>query len=195
MAPRDADTLLLDWQRSGDPEALHELLCAEVRILKARLKRRVDTLSAGSGTISDIAQDAILRFLRFEGPRRFDHPGALRAYLWTIAVRLLRNRLRKRGIPWLEVGEKPSRRVTDSLATTGGLGAVERQDLRAALELSVNLLRAPEREILDLVYFRDLGIAGAAEVLAIEPKAANTRLVRARRALAERLEAWRELVS
>ena len=81
-----------------------------------------------------------------------------------------------------------------SLATTGGQTTVDRRDRNVALELAVNLLEPDEQEILDLVYFRDLGIEGAAQQLGVNHGAAKMRLVRARRSLAKRLEGWTDLI-
>src|SRR5690242_15439230 len=86
-----AVALLRRWQEQGDIDALDELLYVEVSVLKSRLRGR----SAGSPvSASDIAQEAIARFLDVDGVPRFDHPRALRAYLWTAAWRLLAKRLR-----------------------------------------------------------------------------------------------------
>lgn len=185
-----AEELLARWQEHGDAEALDALLREEVGALKRRLARGGQDHS--SVTASDIAQEATLRLL--EARPRLASPAALRAYLWTTARNLLVDRLRRSRRVVLEVGDDETRTLQRDPATSGGFGEVERGDLRAALELALNLLRPADQEILQRVYFRSLSIEQAAEELAIAREVANTRLVRARVRLAEKLAAWRELV-
>src|SRR5262249_31478970 len=78
-----------------------------------------------------------------------------------------------------------------ALRVTGGRAdAAEARERSLALQLTMNLLRPEEREILDLVYFRQHGIDGAAKRLGISSAAANVGLGRARRKLASKLRGW-----
>ena len=74
------------------------------------------------------------------------------------------------------------------------MGRVDERDRSMALDVAVNLLMPAERAILDLVYFKQFDIAAAAERLGVTKEAANMRLVRARRALAEKLSDWDDLI-
>ena len=76
----------------------------------------------------------------------------------------------------------------------GGLRSAERAERRVALDVCMNLLRGPEREVLELVYLRQLDVDQAAAKLNISRSAANMRLVRARRSLAKKLREWTDLV-
>src|SRR5262245_47383993 len=80
------------WQASADVDRLDVLLRTEVQALAARLRSRGRGLMRPSTSASDLAQEAVLRMLDLDEAPQFEHPGQLRAYLWTAAWRLLLNR-------------------------------------------------------------------------------------------------------
>ena len=186
--------LLARWQENGDRDALDEMLRVEIGILKSRILAQGKAAPNSSMSVSDVAQDAVMRLLRVDPAPRFDTPDALRAYLWLSAWRLLAGQLRRPGQEPFRIDASRSGPLDGALATRGGQTTVDRRDRNVALELAVNLLEPGEQEILDLVYFRDLGIEGAARQLGVETGAAKMRLVRARRSLAKRLEGWTDLI-
>jgi RNA polymerase sigma factor (sigma-70 family) len=180
------------WQEEADTDALDELLRFEVGVLKQRLRGR-PTGGDPAASVSDLAQEAVFRFLRLDSAPHFEEPRQLRAYLWKAAWHLLVARVRESGrVTRLSGSESGG---LDGLAqTTGGIGALERREGGDALRLVVHLLRPVDREILELVYFDELGIDGAALELAVDRSVANTRLVRARRNLGQKLLKWSELI-
>ncbi len=186
--------LLRLWQDEGRAEALDNLLQSEITFLKSMLKRRGGSLLRTSLGATDVAHDAVLGLLSVEKPPDFDSPRALRSYLWTSAWRLLMQRLARRKQKPLRFDETRGRQIERVLATTGGASRVLDSDRAAALQVAMNLLKAEDREILDLVYFRELDLAAAAAQLGIAKDAANMRLVRARRRLADKLSDWAALV-
>ena len=167
----------------------------EIGILKSRLRSKGLRI-AGRDTVSvsDIAQEAVVRFLEVDTTPHFDTPRRLRAYLWTAAWRLLMQRMQKPERRAMRVDEMESWNLERGLSTSGGLGAIDEKERSVALDLALNLLQPPEREILRLVYLEHLGIEGAAEKLGIARDAAKMRLVRARRALAKKLCRWEETI-
>jgi RNA polymerase sigma factor (sigma-70 family) len=183
------------WQETGDPDALDELLRSEIKILAAGLRRRAGGALRPSVSASDLAQEAIYRMLRLEEPPRFEHPRELRAYLWNAAWRLLVNRMRSRRQDVVSLDQSASKDLEAVLRTTGGMREVEQREQADALNVVVNLLRAEDREILDLVYFRYMEIDAAAAKLGISRGACDMRLSRARRRLAERMLSWADAVS
>lgn len=193
--PEDAHAreLLARWQDGQDMDALDELLRAEIAGIAARLRARAGAFS-GSVSASDLAQEAVLRWLRLEEPPRFDDPGALRAYLWSAAWRLLLNRLQRRDHSVVRLSSEESMTLSGAFAATGGIGVLAAQDQRTALEVVVNLLRPEDRECLGLVYFQELPIEEAARRLGITRGAFDMRLMRARQRLAERLVDWADVV-
>jgi RNA polymerase sigma factor (sigma-70 family) len=190
---RSAD-LLARWRNGGDREALDELLRTEVRFLKARLRRNRGNLGDPAASVSDVAQEAVMRMLQVEPPPVFDAPEAMRAYLWLAAWRLLIGRLRRPGLDAARLDESASSRMSRALETTGGFSGVVARDRAVALELALELLEPDERELLDLVYFQDAGIEGAAGKLGISAEAARKRVMRARKHLATKLASWTEMI-
>jgi RNA polymerase sigma factor (sigma-70 family) len=185
--------LLRRWQEQGDTEALDELLHLEVAVLKSRLRGR-GVAPGPPVSASDIAQEAVARFLDVDSAPRFDHPRALRAYLWTAAWRLLARRLQSPERRALRIDEMESWDLERGLSTSGGFAALDARERSLALDLALNLLKPAEREVLRLAYLDRLGIEGAAERLGIGRDAAKMRLVRARRELARKLCRWEEAI-
>jgi len=186
-------SLLARWQQHDDRDALEEVLRIEV----AGLKQRVREAQGGSTSTSasDVAQEAVARLLQASPAPRFETPAGLRGYLWRAARNLLVDRLRRaRHVP-LELGPTTTQSLLAEPSTSGELGGVEHADLNDALELALNLLRPADQEILRLVYFDGLSIEDAGNRLGVERDSANTRLVRARVRLAEKLATWREFVA
>lgn len=186
--------LIARWQESGDRDALDQLLRIEIAVLKKRVRSKGSELTHPSISVSDVAQEAVLRLLRVDPAPRFETTQALRAYLWLSAWRLLLARLRRPEADLGRLDPTESAKLDHALSASGGLSAVDERDRNLALAFSIQLLDERDREILDLVYFRGLGLDGAAKELGIHYDAASTRLVRARKRLAKKLEGWTELV-
>jgi RNA polymerase sigma factor (sigma-70 family) len=180
-----AESHLRRWQASGDIEALDLLLRSEIDALRERLRFRGGPRLDGSFAASDLAQEAVLAWLRVEEPPSFENRAAFRAYLWTAAWRLLQARLGARA--------RAPQRAT--LSASGGPAedpaAPDAHEQKMALHIALNLLAEEDRDLLVLVYFEDLEIGAAAQRLGVGRDAANMRLVRARRRLAEKLKDWR----
>jgi len=193
-ADERARALLARWQDEQDPDALDELLRGEVEALARRLRARAGGAFSGSTSASDLAQEAVLRWLRLEEPPRFDDPRGLRAYLWSAAWRLLVNRVQRPDRAVVRLSGEASRSLSGVFAATGGLGALAADDQRTALEVVVNLLRPEDRECLGLVYFQGLSIEAAAARLGVSRGAFDMRLMRARQRLAARLVDWADVV-
>jgi RNA polymerase sigma factor (sigma-70 family) len=189
-----AAALLARWQRDGDREALDELLRIEIDLLKARIRARGARPSEPDVSVSDVAQEAVMRTLNVALPPQFDNPRAMRGYLWTAASRLLADRLRRRQHTFVPLDDSVSRAFDDALATSGGLGDVERRDQSLALSTLMQLLEPDEQRILDLVFTRGLGYEAAAAELGVTPDAAKMRCTRAKQRLARKLRDWTEII-
>lgn len=185
--------LLQRWQAEQDVEALDELLRTEIDVLAKRLRARAGAFS-GSMSASDLAQEAVVRWLRLEEPPQFDDPGALRGYLWTAAWRLLVNRAQRADRGVLRLSADESMTLSGAFAASGGFGALEAEEERTALEVVVNLLDPIDRECLELVYFKGLPIEEAARRIGVSRGAFDMRLMRARQRLATRLVDWADVI-
>jgi len=194
LAPDPSARLLERWQQDGDVDALDELLRIEVSRLAARLRGRARGMLRPSTSASDLAQEAVFRMLRLEDAPEFTDPRELRAYLWSAAWRLLINRTRARGHDALPLSQAQSGDMGLVLAGGGGVSQAERADQNAALNVVMNLLRDEDREVLELVYFKHLEIEQVAQQLGIQRSAADMRLSRARRRLAEKMVGWSDVV-
>lgn len=192
--PDPSQELLQRWQQDGDVDALDALLRIEVGELAERLRGRGRGMLRPSRSASDLAQEAVLRMLRLDVTPEFKDPSELRAYLWTSAWRLMINRRQARGHSAVPLSQAQSGDLGLVLAGGGGVSEAERADQNAALNVVMNLLRDEDREVLELAYFQHLGIEELAQRLGIQRPAAEMRLSRARRRLAEKMVGWSDLV-
>lgn len=193
MPDRSAGLLRL-WQEQGDRNALDELLRIEVTALKAKMRRQGGPAVDAAQSVSDVAQEAVMRMLRVDPPPVFETPEAMRGYLWLAAWRLLVARLRRSDHGAARFGTSSSAPIDGALETTGGFSVLDAKERAVALELALQLLDPDEREILELAYFHDVGVDVLAEKRGITSEAARKRLARARKSLAGKLASWTELI-
>ncbi len=189
----DADALLARWQETQDPADLDSLLRAEIGALKAVIRGRGGSMLESMGA-TDVAHEAVLGLLRVKTAPKFDNPAALRGYLWVAARRLLMARIQRRGARPLPFDGTSTQGLEGFLATTGGMSEAQDSDRSAAIDVALNLLNPAERDVLALVYLKGMDIPSAAEELGITKDAANMRVVRARRNLAQKLASWAEFI-
>jgi RNA polymerase sigma factor (sigma-70 family) len=193
-APERSVALLQLWQEHSDRAALEELLWIEIRVLKERLRRQGARAVDRSVSVSDVAQEVVLRALEVEPAPRFDNPFALRGYLWTAARRLLAEHLRRGKAPALPLDSAHTGPLDQALQCTGGLRGVEARDHADALSVALQLLEPEDRQVLELHYFRSLDSAAIAAQLGVSPDVARTRVARARTSLARKLVKWTEVI-
>jgi RNA polymerase sigma factor (sigma-70 family) len=182
------------WQDEGDPDALNQLLQIEVGILKHMIRGRKTFSLAGSASASDIAQEAVMGLLKTKTPPRFADPRALRGYLWRSAWHLLVKRLEKRSRMPVRLELENAEALDRFMRGAGALQEVDRAERATAIDFAMNLLTKENRELLKLTYFDGCDIATAGATLGLSRDAANSRLARARRLLAERLSEWSSLI-
>jgi RNA polymerase sigma factor (sigma-70 family) len=193
-APADpSEPLLRRWQDQGDPEALDQLLEIEVRLLKHMIRGRRPGPMAGSGSTSDIAQEAVLGLLKTRQAPAFENPGSLRGYLWRSAWHLLAKRYERRSRQPMRVDLDPDG-AGPFLSDATSFDQLDREERAIAIGVVLNLLSEEDRELLRLVYFEGQEVATAGAALGLSRSAANSRLVRARRVLATRLAKWSSLI-
>lgn len=185
--------LLERWQSTQDVEALDELLREEVGTLARKLRARVGDFSAAASA-SDLAQEAVVRWLGMPVPERFADLEGLRAFLWTAAWRLFLKRIERHGHAAVHLTPSESLTLSGVFAKSGGLDRLASDEQRAALEVIVNLLRPEDRECLRWVYFEGLAIEEAARRAGVTRAAFDMRLMRARQRLAGRLVDWADVV-
>ena len=152
-------------------QAFHVLYERHAGALRCYLLR----LARSSHTADDLTQEAFLRALN--GLNSFSGNCSFKTWVYCIATNLLKDQLRKQGMPMAELGSH-----TDSELTP--LGLAERNEearrVREAVEALPWELRAP----LVLVRLEGMKYREAAEVLGITLEALRMRVHRAYVALA-----------
>lgn len=126
----------------------------------------------------ELVQTAYLRVL--EGAARFRGEAALKTWLFGVIRNVARESRRKR-----------YREVTlddDYQANMVGSEDVEDHSEAARIQLALQELPERQREVATLVFFRDLSIAEAAEVLGLTIGTARTHYERAKQNLAKNLQ-------
>lgn len=178
-----ADTHSMDLPAPpGGEGSSDSLLHSELARLRTHLELYHADMGGGSASIGDVAQETAARVLERKGELEFESRGALRAYLWRTAKRLLVDRWRRRD-------RKQSLEVFETLASGLAAGPPlsipdgRTEDLLKALQK----LSFPDRRVLELAYLHDATVGDIATELGISVAAVKMRLSRARERLRERL--------
>ena len=179
MAKVDLDEILRRAARR-DPEALDTL----IDVYSARVFGLLYRLSGSRDAAEDLMQETFLRVVRTID--QYEHSGKFESWLFRIAANLARDRARQsRRRGWTvslgtEAGES-NEFAMESGATEGGSDQhLIQQEARLRLEMCLQRLNEPEREILMLRHFSGLTFAEIARMLKIP---LWTALARAHRAL------------
>ena len=166
----------------------------ELGLLKARLRTQGNTRALSDVSASDVAQEAVLRMLEVVPAPSFESQKAFHAYLWKVAYHLVLDRLRRRRGNLVSIDSEWSSNIASEVATSGGLGEVDRRDLGYAVRLALELLDPEDHALLKLQYDEGLGLAQVAERLTISIDAANMRLVRARRQMHSKVKRFKSVI-
>ncbi len=130
----------------------------------------------------DIAQEAFLRAYR--GLEGFRGDAQVRSWLYRIATNLAMNAVtRKREFPTETLPEQVSANVPAR--------ALEHSELRAHLRAAIAELPDDLRVPLVLREYDELSYQEIADTTGLPLNTVRTRILRARRALADKMEAWR----
>jgi RNA polymerase sigma-70 factor (ECF subfamily) len=143
---------------------------------------------------NDLAQETFVRVFR---ARQSYQPGRkFSTWLFTIAANLARNHLRWRSrhpnVSLDAESETTEQTLGDSLPTGAASPDEAAETAERANLVRRTVQRLPEdmREVLVLCEWEDRSVVEAAAILNISPKAAESRLYRARQLLRERLAKW-----
>lgn len=153
-------------------EALAAALFEEHR---SALLRYLGKVTGDSALAEDLAQDVFVRVLR--GGGRYEERGKPRAWLFTIARRLLADKERSES-------RKPPPESLEKRSEPAGIPA---QDLRTGLDQALRMLPATERDAFLLRELGGLSYAEIATVIGVSEPAVRSLLYRARQSLREKL--------
>jgi RNA polymerase sigma factor (sigma-70 family) len=177
IAAVDADLPLLERWRAGDQQAGRDLVGRHFREVYRFFEHKA------RGDADDLVQRTFLACLAAR--HQFRAESSFRTYLFTIARNELYSHFRDLREEPVDFDQISIEAIVTSPASR--LGKEQRvEQLRAVLRE----LPAEQQLLLELRYWHDLDGAALAEVFDTTAAAIRVRLLRARRALRERLAAW-----
>lgn len=172
------DYALLDRWRAGDSAAGNELFQRHFDSIYRFFDNKI------TGDVDELVQATFLACVRSRD--QFRKQSSFRTYLFTIARHELYAFLQKRRrdqnnldfsqVSVMDLGTSPTARIA-------------RDQQRAVLLHALRTLPLEQQAMLELFYWEDMSSAELADVFGIAEPAARTRLVRARKALREAIEA------
>ena len=171
-----SDDALMRRVGAGDAGAFQRLVEAHAK----RPHRIAWRMLGDAGEAEDVAQEALLRLWK-DAPRWQSQGAGVSAWLARVATNLCLDRLRRRAR--LSDEDVPERADPAPLADDC---LVEDED-RARVRAAMDALPERQRAAVVLTYYEELSNADAAAVLEMNIKAFESLLLRARRALRERL--------
>ena len=130
----------------------------------------------------DVAQEAFLRAYR--GLESFRGDAQVRSWMYRIATNLAMNAVTRRK-------EFPTEQVPEIPAQHGPATLMERQELKEALREAIAGLPEDLREPLVMREYHEMSYQEIADATGLPLNTVRTRILRGRRALRERMEAWR----
>lgn len=179
-------TLLLQRWQAGERAALDQLLEAHLDWIKAELDRRLGPRLRQKAETGDYVQETIVEFLRY-GPRfTLSNGRQFRALLAKIAENVLRGnhdwwRAQRRDLARERPLAMDSSLDLDPAATVSGSPSqvAIRDEREAWIRLGLELLRAPDREVIVLRDYRGRSFPDIGAQLGKSEIAARQRYLRA----------------
>jgi RNA polymerase sigma-70 factor (ECF subfamily) len=179
MSRAAQDVELIRRTAHGDETALRALFAAH----QARVFRFTMRLVGNAAVAEEVTNEVFLEVWRNAG--KFEGASAPGTWILSIAHHRAVSRLRKRR------EESWDEDVAGALEDTGDDPevAAQKADKGAILRLCLEKLSPEHKAIVDLVYYHELSISEAAEVLQIPENTVKTRMFYARKRLSELLRA------
>jgi RNA polymerase sigma-70 factor (ECF subfamily) len=182
---------LLTRLRSGDQEALAELVQRDLPWIKAQVERRMGKAMLAVVESDDLVQQAFVGFLR-SGPRFvLQDQQQFRALMLQIVENTIRREHRDAHRKKRDVARQeplPSASVIDvGSGVTRPSAAASRDEHRAWVQLALELIDDEQRELIHLREWEGLSFAQMGERLGLAEDAARMRFQRALQVLARTL--------
>lgn len=183
-AADDTLQLLRRWHR-GEDHALQELLARHLEWVRRFVHDRLGNGLRQKAETLDMVQEAMLRLLRY-GPRfEVADTAQFRALVARIVENTIRDEVRRMQRQLRDVARE-HRMSTDTILCLDGAGqvtrpsqAASRDEHKAWVQLAIEFLDAPDREVILLREWEGLDFPAVAERLGIGVEAAKKRFQRA----------------
>jgi len=177
---KDDDAELLRRTAVGDETALRGLFARhQTRVFRFVLRR----LAGNAAVAEEVTNEVFLEVWRNAG--KFAGASAVATWILSIAHHRAVSRLRKRREEsWDEDAAAALQDAGDNPEV-----AVQKADKGAILRRCLDKLSAEHKAIVDLVYYHELSISEASEVLQIPENTVKTRMFYARKRLSDLLKA------
>lgn len=135
----------------------------------------------------DVLQLSYLKLM--DGRAKFSGRSAFKTFLFGVVRNTARERRRRRKVRRFLLfqwgGEERS-------APASPVDSIEQTELRAQVLEAMSSLSDRQREVVELVFYHDLSVEEASEVMDVSVGTARTHYHRGKKALAERLDALRD---
>jgi RNA polymerase sigma-70 factor (ECF subfamily) len=176
---KDADRILVDAIRAGDPAAFQELYKLHFRRIHNFSVRRLGDQAEAEDVVQEVFEAVYFCLDRFEGK------SDLLVWIYGITRNILNNRLRRRGgVRLVSLDDIPPE------AAPRDLGPEPRAEARQTLgrvRAAIEKLPGEQRRILELRHGKRLNIRKIAQLTGRSEDAVKSSLYRARRALSHEL--------
>jgi RNA polymerase sigma-70 factor (ECF subfamily) len=147
-----------------------------------RLYRYLVRLTRNEATAEELMNEVFLECWRKAGS--FEGRSAVSTWLFSIGHNRAVSQMRKRGESQLD--EDSAAQLVDDTDTPEV--AEQKRDKAAIMRECMERLTTDHRAIIDLVYYHEVSVAEAAEILAIPENTVKTRMFYARRKLGELMQ-------
>jgi RNA polymerase sigma-70 factor (ECF subfamily) len=171
----DSDHRLMDLISEGDDEAFHELVSRyQQPVLNLAFRFLGDAQEA-----KDISQEAFLRI--FQAAERYQPTTQFKSFLFRIVRNLCLDHTRRKKPVYMD-------ELPEQHSGSDPLSDLEQEQLRKALSSAVSSLPENQRMALLLHHFEGLRYTEIAQVMDTTVSAVESLLVRAKRAMRERMK-------
>ena len=168
--------------REGDQAAFGRLVAA----YQTPVYNLAYRMLGSAAEAEDAAQEAFLR--AYIHLKSYDPQRPFSTWLFSIASHYCIDQLRRRRITWLPLEDEFALPVRFTSANPGPEATAARREQQDQMQQLLDVLSPTDRAAITLHYWYDYSYQEIAQTLDLTVSAVKSRLYRARRALAERME-------
>lgn len=173
---------LIQKARAGDQLAFGQLVVA----YQTPVYNLAYRMLHNANEAEEAAQEAFLRAYKYL--RSYDPNRSFKTWLLSIASHYCIDRLRRRRINWLPLKEEIATAQKLAPHSPNPEAVVAQQEQEEKIQELLEVLSPTDRAAITLLYWYDYSYEEIAETLDLTTSAVKSRLYRARRALADKME-------